>query len=79
LKKENLNPRLCLAIKTKIEQLAIPEELCLKKEFTKKEIIIAKMVCIKNELALMPSDEFKQLTDLPHNEQSCDQIIENII
>jgi hypothetical protein len=53
LKKENLDPRLCIAIKTKIDQLPIPEELRFKKfkkDFTKKEIMIAKMVSIKSEL-----------------------------
>jgi hypothetical protein len=78
-KQENLDTRLCLAIKTKIEQLPIPEELHLKKEFTKKDIMISKMVSIKNELASMPPNEFKQLTDLTHNEQSCDQITKQII
>jgi hypothetical protein len=83
LKKDNPNPRLYIAIKTKIDQLPLPEELLVKKrvkkEFEKKDIMIAKLVIIKNELASIPSDEFKQLTDLPQNEKSFDLIIENII
>jgi hypothetical protein len=47
-KKESLNPRLCTAIKTKIDQLPIPEEICFKRESTKKDIMIAKMVSIRN-------------------------------
>jgi hypothetical protein len=58
--------------------LPIPEELRIKKfkkDFTKKEIVIAKMVSIKSELESIHPGEFKQLTDLPHNEESFDQII----
>lgn len=41
--------------------------------------MVSKITIIKNKLALMPPDEFQQLTDLPYNEHSFHQIFENLI